>query len=60
MIMTVLIVLCCAAYLYRAIGAVYGARGVGGGAKALVLATAMGFIVLGYRFVIFLVTLYST
>jgi hypothetical protein len=59
-VVSALILACCAAYLYRATGTVYGARGTTRVARAVVLALAMGGIVLGYRFVIFLVTLYTT
>ena len=46
-------------YLYAAIGAFYGARGVARIARAAGLAIVILGITLGYRFVIFLVTLYS-
>ena len=46
-------------YLYLAIGAFYGARGISRVAKAAGLAAVILGITLGYRFVIFLVTLYS-
>jgi hypothetical protein len=50
----------CAAYLYTAIGPVYGASGVVRAGQALVLTLAVGLIALGYRFVLFLITLYGT
>lgn len=50
----------CAAYLYLASGPAYGARGPMRGVKVAVLALAAGGFVLGYRFVIFLITLYGT
>jgi len=50
----------CALYVYAAIGPVYGARGPLRAVKALVLTLAVGAIVLGYRFAIFLITLYAT
>jgi hypothetical protein len=50
----------CATYLYVATGTAYGARGVLRVGKALVLALAVTIILLGYRFVLFLFTLYST
>jgi hypothetical protein len=59
-VVSALILASCAAYLYGAAGTAYGARGFVRGAQALVLALAMFAIVLGYRFVIFLVTLYTT
>lgn len=49
-----------ATYIYLAIGPVYGARGAGRVAKAGALALAVAAIVLGYRFVLFLITLYGT
>ena len=58
--LTVINLAACAAYLYVAIGPVYGARGVGRVAKAVMLTFAVGAIVLGYRFAIFLITLYGT
>ena len=50
----------CAAYLYLAIGPVYGASGTLRTAKAILLALAVAAIVLGYRFVLFFITLYAT
>lgn len=50
----------CAAYLYVATGAAYGARGALRVVKALTLALAVAGILLGYRFVLFLFTLYTT
>jgi hypothetical protein len=50
----------CGAYIYLAIGPVYGATGMLRAAKAFFLAVAVGAIVLGYRFVVFLITLYGT
>ncbi len=49
----------CAAYLWVAIGAFYGSRGLARMAKAAGLAFAIGLIVLAYRFAIFLITLWS-
>jgi hypothetical protein len=50
----------CAAYLHAAMGPTYGASGRMRPVKALVLAAAVGAIVLGYRFVLFPITLYGT
>jgi hypothetical protein len=50
----------CATYLYVAIGAVYGAAGPTRILRAIVLALAVAAIVLGYRFALFLITLYAT
>ena len=49
----------CAVYLYAAIGPVYGARGPWRVVQAALLALAVGAIVLGYRFALFLITLYG-
>jgi len=49
----------CALYLYVAIGLVYGASGGVRVVQAIVLALAVGAIVLGYRFAMFLITLYA-
>lgn len=57
---SMLILASCAGYLHGAIGRVYGARGPLRIVQAMLLAVALGSIVLGYRFVIFLVTLYTT
>ena len=50
----------CAAYIYLAIGPVYGATGTQRTAKAVLLALAVAAIVIGYRFVLFFITLYAT
>jgi hypothetical protein len=50
----------CAAYLYAATGTVYGARGALRVVKALALSLAVTGILLGYRFLLFLFTLYTT
>lgn len=50
----------CALYLYLAIGPAYRATGVTRALKATVLAFAVAAIVLGYRFLLFLITLYTT
>ncbi|HEV7588815.1 MAG TPA: DUF3667 domain-containing protein [Longimicrobium sp.] len=59
-VLTVAILVGSAAYLYVAAGRVYAARGVVRGVQAIGLALATGCIVLGYRFALFLLTLYST
>jgi hypothetical protein len=59
-VLSVANLLTCAAYLYLAIGPVYGARGAARGIKAIFLASAVGAIVLGYRFALFVITLYAT
>lgn len=47
------------AYLYAALGPAYGTRGPARFVKALVLAITVAAIVLGYRFALFLITLYA-
>jgi len=47
-------------YLYLASGRVYGVAGWSRIARSLLLALAVGVIVVGYRFAIFVVTLYTT
>ena len=49
-----------AIYLYLALGIAYDARGVLRIVKALTLTMAVAIILLGYRFMLFLVTLYTT
>jgi hypothetical protein len=49
----------CALYLFFAIAAVYEVRGVARVVSTLVLTIAVGAIVLGYRFFLFIVTLYT-
>jgi len=50
----------CGLYIWMAIGPVYGARGSLRAMKATLLALVAGAIVLGYRFAVFLITLYAT
>jgi hypothetical protein len=50
----------CVAYLYVATGTVYGGRGAMRVIKVLALALAAAGILQGYRFVLFLITLYGT
>lgn len=49
----------CIVYLYMAIGTVYGAKGALRLIKAVLLSAVVAAIVLGYRFVLFLITLYT-
>jgi hypothetical protein len=58
--LTAVILVASTLYLHAASGAVYGERGAARVVKSVVLAVAVGVIVVGYRFVILLVTLYST
>ena len=57
--LTLLNLIACALYLWFAIGLFYESRGVARVAKAVGLAMAILGVLLGYRFVIFLVTLIS-
>lgn len=58
--LTAVNVVACALYLFFAVGRLYGAAGPGRILKTLAITAAMGVIVLGYRFAIFLVSLYAT
>jgi hypothetical protein len=58
--LSILLLIACALYLFVATGTVYGATGAGRSIKVLVLTTAVAAIVLGYRFVLLMITLYST
>jgi hypothetical protein len=49
-----------ALYLYIAAGAVYGSRGVSRAIRVLALTVGAAAILLGYRFLLFLITLYGT
>jgi len=59
-ILSVINLAACATYLYMATGMVYRASGAIRVIKVLALTLAVGGMVLGYRFVLFLITLYST
>ena len=50
----------CFGYIYLAIGPAYGARGTSRFASAVALTACVGVLFVGYRFLIFLITLYST
>ena len=52
--------LACGMYLHVATGEVYGATGASRVFKVVALTVAVASIVLGYRFVLLLVTLYTT
>ena len=58
--LTGLILVSSTVYLYLASGRVYGVAGWSRIARSLLLALAVGVILVGYRFAIFLVTLYTT
>lgn len=50
----------CALYLYRAIDTFYGSRGASGIVTAVLLTASIGAISMGYRFLVFVFTLYTT
>ena len=54
-----LILLVCSVYLYVSIGRVYGVRLVPRALTTVLLALAAAALVLGYRFALFLLTLYT-
>jgi hypothetical protein len=58
--LSILLLIASAIYLFVATGRVYGATGAGRSVRVLMLTTALAVIVLGYRFVLLLITLYST
>jgi hypothetical protein len=59
-VLSVINLAACALYVYLAIGPVYRASGAMRAIQACVLAIAVGSIVLGYRFAVFLITLFAT
>jgi hypothetical protein len=54
------LVVAAAGYLYFAIATVYAARGTARAVSTLVLTAGVIVIVVGYRFVLLLITLYTT
>jgi hypothetical protein len=52
--------LACGLYIHAALGPAYGSEGVSRIVKAAVLAVATAGIFVGYRFAVFLITLYTT
>jgi hypothetical protein len=58
--LTALILAASTLYIHLASGKVYGVVGWSRVARSLLLALAVGAIVVGYRFAIFAVTLYTT
>lgn len=59
-VLSIFNVAACALYLYAAIGVAYGAEGWVRVVKVAALTIAVAVVVVGYRFVIFLITLYAT
>jgi hypothetical protein len=58
--LSILEVAICAVYLYSATGRVYGSAGIFRALQVVPLVLALAFIVLGYRFVLLLITLHGT
>jgi hypothetical protein len=58
-VLSIINLVACGIYLYAALGPVYGVRGATRVVQTVVLTIAVGAIVLGYRFVLFLITLYG-
>ena len=58
-VLSVVNVAACATYLYLSIGPVYGTYGAARIVQTAVLSVAVAAIVLGYRFLIFVITLYG-
>ena len=52
--------LACGLYIHAALGPAYGSEGVSRIVKAAVLAVATAGVFVGYRFAVFLITLYTT
>ncbi len=59
-VISIALLLACGVYLHVATGAVYGANGATRVLKVVALTVAVASIVLGYRFVLLLITLYTT
>jgi hypothetical protein len=59
-VISVALVIACAAYLWVAVTKVYGAGGIARALQVAALTTAVVGIVLGYRFALLLITLYTT
>ncbi len=57
---SVALLLACGMYLHVATGEVYGATGASRVLKVVALTVAVAGIVLGYRFVLLVITLYTT
>jgi uncharacterized protein DUF3667 len=58
-VVSIALLAACAAYLYRAVGAVYATRGARRLLEVIVLAVGVAALVLGYRFALFVLTLYT-
>lgn len=58
--LSIVLLIACGTYLFVATGRVYAARGAGRALQVAALTVAVAAIVLGYRFVLLVITLYST
>jgi hypothetical protein len=59
-VLSIVNLIACAVYIFLAIGPVYGVAGARRGAIAIALTLGVAVIVVGYRFVLFFITLYLT
>lgn len=59
-VLSIALIAACGVYLYRAIDRVYGGRRMSRACSAAALTTGVAAIVLGYRFALMLLTLYTT
>ncbi len=59
-VLSVFLLAACGLYLYLAIGRVYGTRGARRVVQSILLAIAVALIVIGYRFALFLITVFTT
>jgi len=59
-VLSITLLVVCATYLYHAIGTVYGARRMPRALATALLTAGVAAIVLGYRFALFVFTLYTT
>jgi hypothetical protein len=59
-VLSIALLLASGVYLYFATRTVYGERGISRALKTIVMTVMVGNVVLGYRFALFIITLYST
>jgi len=58
-VLSISLLIACGTYLYAAVGAVYGGTRIGRAVSSIGLTVAVAAIVLGYRFALFLLTIYT-
>jgi hypothetical protein len=58
--LSIIQLIACGTYLYFAVGTMYGSHGIGRILRVIPLTAAVAVIVLGYRFALLLITLYTT